>query len=102
MVKPEEFIQKFGLFDEGFSPAYFEDNDMHYRIKISGGSAYARTDAGFYHHGSVTQNWGGQRVVSHEMFRSNQAYYEFKWGGRPGQEVYDRPWNNEKLKVSDW
>jgi GT2 family glycosyltransferase len=102
MVKPEEFRDKFGFFDEGFTPAYFEDNDMHYRMKLSGGSAYARTDAGFYHRGSVTQNWGGQRIVSHEMFRSNEAYYMFKWGGLPGHEQFTLPWNNNNLKVSDW
>lgn len=102
MIKPYEFRERFGWFDESFTPAYFEDDDMRYRIKLSGGSAFACTDAGFFHRGSVTQNWGGERVVSHEMFRSNQSYYESKWGGLPGQETFTNPWNNDLLKVSYW
>jgi GT2 family glycosyltransferase len=88
MVQPRQFINKFGWFDEGFSPAYFEDNDMAYRIKLAGGRYGARTDVGFYHKGSITQFWNGGRVASHQAFEANQAYYHEKWGGFPGKETY--------------
>lgn len=96
MVRPYRFVTKFGYFDESFAPAYFEDNDMHYRIKVGGGTAVCRTDAGMLHRGSVTQNWGGQPVVDSYMFEKNRQYYGNKWGGWPGYEAYTQPWNGEK------
>lgn len=91
MIEPEKFTDKFGWFDENFSPAYFEDNDMAYRIRVAGGRYAARTDAGHFHQGSVTQNWGGQQVVTGPMFEANRAYYVAKWGGTPGNELYTIP-----------
>lgn len=102
MIKPEEFVAKFGRFDENFTPAYFEDNDMHYRIALAGGNAVNRVDAGMTHAGSVTQNWGGKQVVGHEKFRSNQAYYSLKWGGRPGSEIFNRPFGRADVGVDFW
>lgn len=102
MIEPEKFVYKFGHFDTNFSPAYFEDNDMAYRIKLLGGSYYCRTDAGFFHKGSVTQNWGGQQVVTGTMFRANEAYYISKWGGRPGQERWNTPYNNPSMTAKEF
>ena len=34
-----EALEKVGPFDENFYPAYFEDNDYHYRIRLAGGRA---------------------------------------------------------------
>lgn len=102
MIEPERFVEKYGFFDEGFTPAYFEDNDMAYRIKVSGGTAFARTDAAMFHRGSVTQNWGGAQVVTGPMFENNKAYYVQKWGGEPGQEKFAFPFADQKRKVSDW
>jgi GT2 family glycosyltransferase len=92
-IRPEEFTDQFGHFDENFTPAYFEDNDMAYRVKIAGGKMGRRLDAGMFHKGSVTQNWNGEQVVTGPMFESNQTYYMEKWGGVPGQEIYITPWN---------
>ena len=90
-VDPIKFVSTFGYFDENFKPAYFEDNDMNYRIKLKGGKDRKRTDAPFFHKGSVTQNWGGSQVVTSEMFEKNRAYYTWKWGGEPGQETLTSP-----------
>jgi GT2 family glycosyltransferase len=92
-VKPTEFVERFGLFDENFYPAYFEDNDMAYRIKLGGGKQGVHMSAGMDHVGSATQFWGGGRVVSHEKFEENRAYFVGKWGGRPHEEVYSQPFN---------
>lgn len=101
-IRPEEFTDRFGHFDENFTPAYFEDNDMAYRLKLHGAKFGNRLDAGIYHKGSVTQNWGGQQVVSGDMFRANQSYYELKWGGRPGQERFIRPFGQENREIWFW
>lgn len=101
-IRPLPFIAKFGGFDENFSPAYFEDNDMAYRMKLSGGSGVKMLTAPFYHKGSVTQNWEGGLVVTHEMFRKNRAYYEQKWGGPPGEERFTNPFNDPNKTLKDW
>lgn len=91
MVRPAQFVDQFGWFDENFSPAYFEDNDMTYRLTLQDAKMGCRTDTGMYHAGSVTQNWGGQQVVTSHMFEANRAYYVSKWGGVPGSEIFLEP-----------
>jgi len=100
-VKPEDFVEKFGWFDEKYKLGYFEDNDMSYRIRLMGNRQAVRRDARFFHEGSVTQFWNGGRVVSHELFRRNQARYEAKWGGMPRSEVYDSPFDHGG-SIKDW
>ena len=102
-VKPKDFVDKFGTFDENFTPAYFEDNDMRYRVVLGGGRLGIVMDARMYHGGSVTQNWEGQRVVSHKMFEDNRDYFVKKWGGLPGSESYNSPFNGITNKTfKDW
>lgn len=101
-VKPHQFVEKFGYFDENFTPAYFEDNDMAYRIELAGGVQKKSTLAKMHHKGSVTQNWGGVPYVNHEMFDANRDYYVQKWGGVPGQERFKKPFNNENKTHKDW
>jgi GT2 family glycosyltransferase len=81
-----------GSFDEEFFPAYFEDNDYHYRMRLAGWRAICHPQAMFYHFGSRTQNESGpQPVVASPQFNANRAYYERKWGGPPGHETHRRP-----------
>lgn len=78
-----------GPFDDGFFPAYFEDNDYHRRIVLAGLRAIVHPPAMFYHFGSRTQNESkGLPVVSSETFERNRAYYVKKWGGPPGAEKF--------------
>lgn len=91
VIDPMRFVNRFGWFDENFSPAYFEDNDMHYRMRLAGGLAVKHTKAPFFHKGSVTQNWEGQQVVTGSMFEKNREYYRWKWGGLPGEETRTEP-----------
>lgn len=100
-VSTEQFVHKFGFFDENFSPAYFEDNDMARRILISGGSYGRMLNAGMHHVGSVTQNMDAP-VVTSEMFEENRRYYIQKWGGNPLQEKYSHPFNDENRTIKDW
>jgi len=81
-----------GAFDEGFFPAYFEDNDYHRRIVLAGFRAVVHPPAMFYHYGSRTQNESGAGpVVSGDLFQRNRAYYVRKWGGPPGAESFTTP-----------
>ena len=103
MVNPMTFFDKFGTFDENFLPAYFEDNDMAYRIKVLGGRYGKHLNATIEHKGSVTQNWKGRPFVSSKMFETNKIYYATKWGGTPGLEQYKVPFNGLTGKTArDW
>lgn len=92
----KECYEKVGLFDEGFKPAYFEDNDYHYRINLAGLKAIVYPPAIFYHFGSRTQNEADpQPITSGAQFDINRAYYVTKWGGVPGEETFTTPFNKD-------
>lgn len=102
MVRPE-VQHKIGRFDENFTPAYFEDNDYHYRILLAGCHALNAVSAPYYHYGSQTQNaneWFA--VVPAFAFDLNKSYYVDKWGGIPGKELFSNPYNNPALDYSQW
>jgi GT2 family glycosyltransferase len=97
-----ECVEKVGMFDEGFFPAYFEDNDFHYRLKLAGGNdcAIANTTAVFIHYGSRTQNQNaGAPIVPGEMFQKNRGYFITKWGGEPTREKFTHPFNDPNLDI---
>lgn len=104
MLTPDTF-SKVGKFDENFRPAYFEDNDYHYRMSLAGIKAIMTNWAPYYHYGSQTQNKYidiGQPVVNSIQFENNRAYYEYKWGGSPGQETYINPYGDTTKSLSMW
>lgn len=93
MITPQT-IQEIGYFDTNFWPAYFEDNDYHYRIKLSPYNAYSVWSAEMFHAGSVTQNKDPNApVVPAWMFEQNRIYYMNKWGSVPGTEKFTTPFN---------
>lgn len=95
MAKPcwEYFLEKDGyVFDEKFFPAYFEDNDFHYRIVMANKEM---------HVGSGEMNpviFRNSMTIKKDPkinfgFGPNQQYYVQKWGGMPGHERFTRPFN---------
>lgn len=91
-------FQQYGGFDERFSPAYFEDNDMWYRLHVLAGHAPLFVDGATYDHaGSSTIKKYNDTEMSmhHSSFRSNEQYYLAKWGGAPHKERYLVPFNGE-------
>jgi len=98
MITPDTY-DHIGDFDEGFSPAYFEDNDYCYRTILSGLKCVRSQSAMFYHYGSKT-NEGGN-VLSHSEFSANRNRFVSKWGGFPGGETFTKPWNDNALNWRD-
>ncbi len=91
-----------GKFDERCKPAYFEDNDYDYRLRILAGLIREEVNnATFDHVGSATTNAMSQqdRMLRHLLFRKVKRYYESKWGGEPGKERYTEPFAG--LDLSD-
>lgn len=89
-----------GEFDEVFHPAYYEDNDYHYRMQLAGALAITYPPAMFFHWGSATQMeaLGGHRRLTDSA--NQHAQYIKKWGGDPGKEVFKSPYNNPEIDLS--
>lgn len=83
-------LDKIGPFDEGFWPAYFEDNDFHRRMRFGGVREMLVDGAVYEHVGSATlKSASGSEQAEHsENFRRNLQRYIRKWGGSPGHEIY--------------
>lgn len=97
-LNPTQAMKEIGKFDDvNFYPAYFEDNDYLYRIKLSEFNYFMYGGLKVHHEGSKTQFWNGtgdeERTVSHDQFRTNRSYYKQKWGGEPGYETFLTPFN---------
>jgi len=90
--RPEVIIQ-LGGFDELLSPAYFEDNDMRYRLKISGHQIVQVQLPTWQHKTSSTLKQGDDfyKRLHWGNFHRNRKYYILKWGGPPGEEQYLHP-----------
>lgn len=76
-------------------PQYFSDNDYYRRVTVAG---WEVIETGL----PVTHMEGGSRTINsdaHRRFLNSvtfplyERYYAVKWGGRPGRETYDRPFN---------
>jgi hypothetical protein len=88
-------VADIGEWDTAFpQPNYHVDNDWFYRARVKG---YDVVDSGIpvtHHSGSSTLGASQARqLVNAVTFPMNEVYYERKWGGRPGHEVFKLPWN---------
>lgn len=98
MVKPAEFLRKFGTFDENFAPAYYEDDDMAYRIKLAGGSIKNLNEKA-YHEVMGTKI---DQDTHRSYYENNLEYYIEKWGGEPSMERYDNPYGDPTKDHRYW
>lgn len=84
-------FDKVGLFDEKFYPAYFEDCDYNYRLKL------AKIETEFpkilipevYRNSSSIELNPSLNI----NYMENRLYYIRKWGGEPMYEVFINPFN---------
>lgn len=89
-----EVYEKVGDFDEAFYPAYFEDNDYAYRMKLE--KVGVIKNRGFnpkVYNNSMTSR---KDPNINNGFMQNREYYIKKWGGLPGQETFTTPFGNNK------
>lgn len=95
-------FDKIGLFDENFFPAYFEDCDFDYRVKLGGmkkadlpGDNCLHGEPPYYRSSTVNSD----RVLARKVqatFVNLKKYYISKWGGEPLRERFKTPFNNGK------
>jgi len=96
-------FKKVGFFDEAFYPAYYEDNDYHYRMKLEKIKALCNQGNFYWHYGSRTKQQSPEfgEYVGYR-YEKNEEYYCQKWGGLPGEETYVIPFYGrvpEMIKV---
>lgn len=92
-------VERVGLFDEwSFWPLYFDDTDYARRCALAGVEViYADlpiTEGADGHETSMTIHSDPDLAASNNRtwIINRQAYVE-KWGGPPGKETFDTPWN---------
>lgn len=73
MITPES-IKRIGFFNTDYDPAFFEDNDMHWRILLSGYKAFGTDFAPYSHIASRTRH-GNPNLVTHQRFRENKIKF---------------------------
>ncbi len=93
-------IERIGMFDENFFPAYCEDCDYCYRAKMLGLKRFVVGNTSIVHTGSASiyssSELRAQNARTHSL---NDRYYIRKWGDKPEREKFKRPFNSPNL---DW
>jgi GT2 family glycosyltransferase len=83
--------EKVGKFDEQFFPAYFEDNDYCYRMRMDG----LKRDMTPFFNPDLYRN--SQTIVKdpslNNNFERNRQLFIEKWGGSPSNEQYKTAYN---------
>lgn len=85
-------MQEIGGYDTDFRD-YFSDNDVYRRLKLAG---YELLESHIQtkHVGSQTINSDPALRFKHQiLFPMSRDLYKAKWGGEPGRERFDRPYN---------
>jgi len=101
MVFTPELLYEVGYLDENFFPAYYEDNDHRYRMKLAG-LEWEYLPLQYTHRVSSTLKSSEEfQKKNQKTFAENCRYYIEKWGGTPTQEKYETPFNME-LPIDYW
>lgn len=70
VIIKKEVVDKVGLFDENYSPAFWEDNDYSFRAAYLGYSLAYTNSAFIYHnHGTTSSS------INSEIFERNKQYF---------------------------
>lgn len=101
MVFNPELLYEIGYLDENFFPAYYEDNDHRYRMKLAG-LEWEYFPLEYEHVVSATIKRDPDIMAKNQKtFKENGRYYLEKWGGPPGQETYLTPFDMD-LPLDYW
>jgi len=86
----KKIYENIGNFDEQFTPAYYEDKDYEYRMKLAGISIIRTPELNpFVYNSSKTLE---KNPLILEESKKNKQRYINKWGGEPNQEKYKTPY----------
>lgn len=101
IVFTPELLYEVGYMDENFFPAYYEDNDHRYRMKMAD-IEWEHLPLEYHHTVSATIKRDPVIYAKNRMtYQENGRYYVEKWGGLPGQEKYTTPFDMD-LPLDYW
>src|SRR5205085_7411529 len=93
-----EMVRAVGKWDATL-PQYFADNDYYRRVRLAGYETI-NTDFAVTHHNNASSTaksdprLGFLSSVTYPLY---EQYYSVKWGGPPGHESYDWPFDGAPL-----
>lgn len=91
-------LETVGMQDENLFPAYFEDNDYFYRLRLLGYEHPFCPYTKIVHAGSKNiRTHAALKEQNHQTFIANRAYYTAKWGGRVDAEKHRRPFGDRRF-----
>lgn len=92
-IIPKKTYIKVGMFDEDFHPAYYEDNDYMYRMKMAGIRPFKIP----FLNPIIYKN--SQTIEKSPLImtyaKSNKLRYISKWGGEPNNEKFTKPFSQQ-------
>lgn len=84
-------INNIGFFDENYSPAFFEDNDIKYRAILKGYGIYVVNNICFYHFGSITSmNFDQKLEKNRQFYYSKYPFAEYLSVSGRDRDTYKR------------
>lgn len=94
-IMGRELVETVGEFDERFYPYEFEDTDYTRRMFLAGipySSLPLIGDGGLWSMGTSIAG----KLGLFKMTTAPREHYQHKWGGDPGHELWDVPFNGGK------
>ena len=86
-----EAWKRVGGFDENIFPAYFEDNDFCYKLRLAG---IDRINTSYLNPAIYRNSMTiAKDPTLNQDFMKNRQYYIDKWGGIPSEEKFTKPFN---------
>jgi GT2 family glycosyltransferase len=91
-VKREQFVTATLLFDNSYTPCYFEEWDLGFQIRQAGLKSYIVPTTAYDHHWSTyiradrTITYYGREERAHDILARNRTHFLNKWRGITGRE----------------
>lgn len=91
-LQKKDSLSIVGEYDGNYFPAYFEDADMKYRMKLAGHSPVVVKGC-TYEHVDGGSNTARESPKVNEKFAQLGEYFIRKWGGLRNNEAFTKPFN---------
>lgn len=92
-------VAECGLFDEGFFPAYFEDNDMARRLEHAGLPIYKINIPTHHKNSSTINSDENLKFRNATTFSNNQRYFRHKIAT---DDYGEGGWSIERRRLNSW
>lgn len=94
-LQKKDSLAVLGEYDSNFRPAYYEDADMRYRMKLAGYKPFVVKECTYTHDegGSNTIKSSSDKEFFMKKYAQLSEYYTRKWGGLRDNEIFTKPFN---------